>query len=168
MMNSSFSLAQLRYRFGNDDTCLEEIRRLRFPDGIYCTFCKRITKHYKIEKRTAFSCKFCRSQVYPLKGTIFEKTTTPLRLWFVALYLMTQTRGSVSARQLQRVLGVSYKTAWRMRRRIVKIMEIDSSRKLNGLFDYNDPDATEESTIKRWSFFNTFEITFVQKDKKTG
>lgn len=167
-MSTSFTLSQLRYRFGNDNACLEEIRRLRFPDGIYCVSCKRITKHYKIERRTAYSCKFCRSHVYPLKDTIFEKTTTPLQVWFVAMYLMTQTRGTVSAKQLERELNVSYKTAWRIKKRIFKMMEADTSRKLNGVFDYSDPNATEESTIRRWSFFNAIEITFVQKEKKTG
>lgn len=101
-----------------------------------------------------------------MAGTIFEKSTTPLTLWFEAMFIMTQTRGVVSARQLQRWLGVTYKTAWRMQQRITQLMSSDPSHKLNGSFDYNDPNAIEESTIRRWSFFNTIEITFVQKQEK--
>jgi hypothetical protein len=109
-----FSLGQFLKRFPNEDVCLEEIKKLRYPGGVFCTKCQKITKYYKISDRTAYSCEFCRTQIYPLAGTIFEKTSTPLRMWFYAMYIMTQTRSGTSAKQLQRMLGVTYKTAWRM------------------------------------------------------
>ena len=62
----------------------------------------------------AYSCQYCRHQVYPTKGTIFERSTTSLQLWFWAIYLMSSTRCRIPAKQLQREIGVTYKTAWRM------------------------------------------------------
>src|ERR1035437_9118259 len=111
-MEKDFSLATFSARFPNDNICLEEIRRWRFPQGIYCNKCRKITRYYKLKKRPIYTCKFCRSQTSPLVDTIFEKTTTPLRLWFYALFLMTHTRANISVKSLQRELNVTYKTAW--------------------------------------------------------
>ena len=110
-----FSLTQFLSRFPDDGVCLEEIKRQRFPHGIFCKNCKLFTKHYKLNGRLAYSCKLCRTQVYPLTGTIFEKSTTPLRVWFFALFLMTHTRAEITIKQLQNELGVTYKTAWLIR-----------------------------------------------------
>lgn len=59
-------------------------------------------------------CDHCGNHIYPLTGTVFEKTTTPLRTWFYAMYLMGSTGCGISAKQIQRETGVTYKTAWRM------------------------------------------------------
>lgn len=121
-MQDKFTLANFNKRFKTDEDCLEEIFNLRFPDGVSCITCKKLTKYYKLKGRQAYSCEFCRAQIYPLARTIFEKTTTPLKLWFHALFLMTQTRSGVSAKQLERMLGVTYKTAWRMWQQIRILM----------------------------------------------
>lgn len=127
-MNDTFSLANFYKRFKNDEDCLEEIFKLRYPDGVNCYTCKKITKYYKLTGRKAYSCEFCRTQIHPLAGTIFEKTTTSLRLWFHAIFLMTQTRSGISAKQLERMIGVTYKTAWRMYRQIRLLMaDVDTS-----------------------------------------
>jgi transposase len=68
--------------------------------------------------RTAYACDHCGNHIYPLAGTIFQKTTTSLRLWFYAMYLMGSTRCGISAKQIQRETGVTYKTAWRMFKQI--------------------------------------------------
>ncbi|MEK6327345.1 MAG: IS1595 family transposase, partial [Actinomycetota bacterium] len=64
--------------------------------------------------RACYACDSCGWQIYPTKGTIFQKSTTSLQLWFYAMYLMASTRCGISAKQLERELGVTYKTAWRM------------------------------------------------------
>src|SRR6266404_9513459 len=75
--------------FPNDDTCLEYIKEQRWPRGIApCEKCKKQTRHHRISGRTAYSCERCGTHIFPLAGTIFEKTTTSLRLWFYAMYLM--------------------------------------------------------------------------------
>lgn len=123
MINGKVSLRQFKYSYGTHEKCLEAIKQLKFPDDMECSKCKRLSVFYPVTGRTAYACKFCGYQIYPLKGTIFEKSTTPLDLWFFAMYLMVQTRSGTSAKQLERMLGVSYKTAHRMFKQIRKLME---------------------------------------------
>jgi transposase-like protein len=104
--------------FPDDAACLEWLMAHRYPDGVFCASCERITKHHRERKRTSYSCQFCGHRVHPMVGTIFENSATSLRLWFYAVYLMTSTRCGVSAKHLERELGVTYKTAWRMAKQI--------------------------------------------------
>ena len=126
-MNTKLSLRNFQRKYGTNDQCLEAIKKLRFPDEMECLKCKRMSVFYHINGRTAYNCKFCNYQIYPLAGTIFEKTTTPLQYWFFAMYLMTQTRSGTSAKQLERMLGVTYKTAWRMFKQIRMLMAQEPS-----------------------------------------
>lgn len=167
-MSSSLSLLQFNTLFPDDDACLEEIKKLRYPKGIYCILCHTVTIHYKLRKRTAYSCKFCRNQIYPLSGTIFEKTTTPLQLWFFALFLLTHTKADISIKQLQRELGVTYKTAWRMYTSIRKLMAQNDSDLLAGALEFDDTVyGRGENKIHKWVFFNTIEFTVVQRQKSS-
>jgi transposase-like protein len=115
--------------FPNDDACLNHIFHARWPDGITVCDSKKCgnveRKHHRVAGRTAFACDYCGKHIYPLAGTIFEKTTTPLRLWFYAMYLMGATRCGISAKQVQRETGVTYKTAWRMFKQIRTLMSED-------------------------------------------
>ena len=124
-MSDKFTVRQFNYRFPTEDACLEEIKLLRYGERFACPSCGVINKFHKLKNRKAYSCDYCRHQVYPLKGTIFEKSTTPLKDWFYAIYLMTQTRAGISAKQLERMLGVTYKTAWRMFKQIRTLMADD-------------------------------------------
>jgi hypothetical protein len=147
------SLSELMLRFPTDEECLEEIKRLKFPEGISCIKCKKKTKHYKIQHRKAYSCKFCRSQVFPLAGTIFEKSTTPLRIWFYAMFLMTHSWGKISIITLQKELGVTYKTAWRI------------SKSLKLLMSQHNGDLLRESKqVFNLNIFNAIEFDVVQKE----
>jgi len=104
-----------------DDVCLESLAKQihpTYPDGIHCRTCEEIRKHHRLTNRKAYSCDHCGTHVYPLAGTIFEKSSTPLKSWFYAMYLMASTRCGISAKQLERELGVTYKTAWRMFKQI--------------------------------------------------
>ena len=84
-----------------------------------------VTTHHQLSGRKAYSCQYCGTQVYPLAGTIFEKSSTPLKSWFYAMYLMASTRTGISAKQLERELGITYKTAWRMFKQIRTILTED-------------------------------------------
>ncbi|MBI2616612.1 IS1595 family transposase [Candidatus Gottesmanbacteria bacterium] len=127
-----FSLKTFLRKYPNDEACLEEIKNTRWPQGITCPKCQKITKFYKITDRTAYSCEFCRTQVFPLAGTIFEKSTVSLRLWFYAMFLMIKTRSGISAKQLERELGVCYKTAHRIFKQIRMLMDEGNGDKLTG------------------------------------
>lgn len=131
MNNNKFTISQFLKRFPDDEACLEELKKLRYPDGVFCSKCEKVTNHYKVTGRTAYACQSCGKHIYPLAGTIFDKSTTSLRLWFYAMYLMAQTRAGISAKQLERELGVTYKTAWRMFKQIRMLMN-DSGDPLTG------------------------------------
>ncbi len=120
-----FTVHQFNRRFPDDDACLAYIVGLIYPDGITCRTCGRVTGHHKLAKRKAYSCQECGTHVYPLAGTIFEKSSTPLKSWFYAMYLLGSTRTGISAKQLERELGVTYKTAWRMFAQVRKLMAED-------------------------------------------
>lgn len=148
--------------YPDNESCFEEIIRLRYPEGVYCQHCKAITTHYRLKDRLAYSCKNCRNQVYPLAGTIFEKSTTSLRLWFFAMFLMTHTRGSISVKQLQRELGVTYKTAWRMYKRIKTLMAQNNGDLLAKPDEESDENVNK---VRKWVFFKHFEIAVVEKEE---
>ncbi|GDX61987.1 hypothetical protein LBMAG33_2970 [Candidatus Levyibacteriota bacterium] len=117
-MEEKFIIKEFHKKYPNSHACLEEISKLRWPRGIFCIKCNKITKFYHVKKRTSYACEFCGIHIYPLTATIFEKSTTPLTTWFLAIYLMVQTRCGISIKQLQRILMVTYKTAWRMQKSI--------------------------------------------------
>lgn len=135
---NKFSLKDFFVRFPDDNACLEEIKNIRWSNGIKCSECKKITKFYKVTGRTAYACEFCGKHVYPLAGTILHKTTTPLQYWFYAMYLMTKTRSGISAKQLQRELGVTYKTAWRMFKQIRMLMAENGGGLLEGIVEVDE------------------------------
>lgn len=122
-----YTIAQFRAEFPTDDACLEYIKEQRWPGGVApCHKCKTERKHHRVTGRTAYACDHCGNHIYPLAGTIFQKTTTPLRTWFEAMYRMAATRCGISAKQIQREMGVTYKTAWRMFNQIRKLLNDDA------------------------------------------
>jgi len=125
-------------KYPHNEACLEEIKNFVFPNGVPCPTCKAITNFYKLDGRMAYSCGICRTQVYPLKNTIFEKSTTELRTWFYVMWVMSKTRSGISARQIQREVGVTYKCAFRMCHQIRKLMA-DDGEPMDGI---NESDET--------------------------
>ena len=126
-----FTVHQFNEMFPDEESCLEMVLGMVYPNGINCRKCQAVTRHHRLSGRKAYSCQDCGTQVYPLAGTIFEKSSTPLKSWFYAMYLMASTRTGISAKQLERELGVTYKTAWRMFKQIRSILAEDVS--LEGL-----------------------------------
>ena len=124
--------------YPDDATCLERLRQRRYPDGSICEKCGRETRYYRDAERQSYSCQWCGHHVHPTAGTIFHKSSTPLRLWFHAVYLMAQTRCGISAKQLERTLGVTYKTAWRMFNKIRSMLQDDSDEPLSGTVEADE------------------------------
>ncbi|MBI2405181.1 IS1595 family transposase [Candidatus Gottesmanbacteria bacterium] len=120
-----YTIRDLQTQFPTNNACLDWLMKYFYPDGVSCKKCQKVTKHYRIKSRQSYSCDVCGNHVHPTADTIFHKSTTPLALWFYAIYLMTTTRAGISAKQLQRELGVTYKTAWRMFHQIRKMMSDD-------------------------------------------
>jgi transposase-like protein len=117
---SDYSLMEFMAEFPNDDACLEWLWRNRYSeDGreAHCPKCdgvREFGRYATAQQRQSWTCKACGHHLHPTAGTIFHKSSTSLHLWFYAMYLMTSTRCGISAKQLERELGVTYKTAWRM------------------------------------------------------
>jgi transposase len=115
--DSDYSVTEFLREFPDDAACLEHLWRSRFsPDGEHaeCPKCERerVFKRYGTKQaRQSWCCTGCGHFIHPTAGTIFHKSSTSLRLWFHAMYLMTSTRCGISAKQLERELGVSYRTA---------------------------------------------------------
>ena len=127
-----FTLKDFQQKFPDDATCLEWLRNYLYPDGIYCEKCEATTKHHRVVSRPSYSCDRCGHHVHPTAGTIFHKSPTPLTTWFYAIYLMAQTRCGISAKQIQRETGVTYKTAWRMFKQIRSMLYSEKPKPIGG------------------------------------
>ncbi|MDP9317388.1 MAG: IS1595 family transposase [Chloroflexota bacterium] len=109
-----YTITDFKKDFPDDKACLEWLKNNRWPNDIPCWKCMEVTPHHLMEKRRSYSCQNCGNHVHPTADTIFHKSPTSLVLWFYAIYLMASTRCGISAKQVERELGVTYKTAWRM------------------------------------------------------
>lgn len=118
------TLEDMQRKYPDEKACLERIIKQQYPNGITCVKCGVIdAKHHYVAGRKCYACQWCGHQVFPTAGTIFDHSSTPLTKWFYAIYLMAQTRTGISAKQLERELGVTYKTAWRMFTKIRSCLE---------------------------------------------
>lgn len=122
MLSMRYTKKQFEAEYPDDDACLEAVFQNRFGDLKYCPKCGAETKFYRVKKRQCYACMHCGYQLHPLAGTIFRKTTTPLKDWFYAIYLFSVSKNGVSAKELERHLGVTYKTAWRMAKQVRLLM----------------------------------------------
>ena len=135
---STCALLEFTREFPDDEACLQRVWRDRFaPDGEHarCPRCERVRvfKRYDTaQKRPCWFCSACGFRIHPLKGTIFQGSSTSLQLWFYAMFLITSNRCGVSAKQLERELGVTYKTAWRMFNRIRNVVMAPDDEPLSG------------------------------------
>ncbi|MDE3154778.1 MAG: IS1595 family transposase, partial [Acidobacteriota bacterium] len=125
--------------FPDDSACLDWLWRHRYaPNGTdtHCPKCQalRSFKRYETgQQRQSWTCTACGHHLHPTAGTIFHKSSTSLHLWYYAMYLMTSTRCGISAKQLERELGVTYRTAHRMMKKIrTELMNDDEDEPLSG------------------------------------
>jgi transposase len=143
-----YSMRDFMNEFPTDSACLEYLKEQRYPGGVtQCKTCGVERKHHRVGNRTAYACDHCGRHIYPLAGTIFHKSATPLRLWFYAAYLMGSTRCGISAKQIQRETGVTYKTAWRMFKQIRSLL--------------GEPDTKLQKTIE-------IDETYIGGKRKSG
>ncbi|MGK7653700.1 IS1595 family transposase [Roseovarius sp. B08] len=127
------NVRQFFQKFPTDEACLEHLFNVRFGQGHVCPKCEREAKWYRLTNEQAFACQWCGHHIHPMVGSIFEKSRTPLQLWFYAIFLFTTSKHGVSGKELQRQLGVTYKTAWRMARLIREHMAaVDGDEPIGG------------------------------------
>jgi len=126
-------------RFPDDTACLEHLMALRFGNPLYCPKCGTEGQFAKLKKLPAYACPSCGHHIHPMVGTPFERSHTPLQKWFYAMYLFTTTRHGVPAKELQRQLSVTYKTAWRMGHELRKyIAKVDGDDGLSGRVEVDE------------------------------
>lgn len=133
-----YTLKDFQAQFPTDDACLEWLKNYLYPNGIHCQTCERVTKHHKVASRKSYSCDYCGHHVHPTADTIYHKSSTPLTIWFYAIYLMASTRCGISAKQIERETGVTYKTAWRMFKQIRSMLAESSREPLSGKVEIDE------------------------------
>jgi transposase-like protein len=138
----TYTVSDLDREFPNDDACLEYIKEQRWPNGVTkCGKCNTGRKHSRVTGRTAYACDHCGNHIYPLKGTVFERSTTSLKTWFYIMYLMVSTGSGITAKQIQRETGVTYKTAWRTLRHLRQLIVPKHQQSGHSTAEIDTPDV---------------------------
>ena len=133
MKQKPLNIKDFNERFPTDAACLDHLMRLRYGERLTCFGCRRDSRYYRVKARRSYECEHCGYQVYPTAGTPFEQTRTSLRDWFYVMFLFCASRNGLAAKEVERQLGVTYKTAWRMCRLIrIYMGEVDGDAPLGG------------------------------------
>lgn len=136
--DSLYSLREFLTEFPDDETCLQWLWRERHsPDGenAYCPKCeteRRFKRYATKQQRQSWTCTGCGHHIHPTAGTIFAKSSRPLTEWFYVMFLVSSSRCGVAAKQVERELGVNYKTAWRMLNRVRDALMAQDDAPLSG------------------------------------
>jgi transposase len=133
-----FTYAEFVSRFPNDDSCLEHLFQIRYGKMENCPCCGNKANYKKVKDRRSYCCVSCSNQIYPTAGTIFHKSTTPLTVWFHAIFMFVVTRNGVAAKELERTFSICYKTALRMAHQIKILMSDDFADKLCGVVEMDE------------------------------
>jgi transposase-like protein len=134
---SEMNLVKLVERFHSEEKCLDYLGQLRWPNGVVCPRCGS-TSVSRIQERNQFDCNSCRYQFSVTSGTIFHDSHLPLWKWFLTTYMMAEAKKGVSANQIKRTIGVSYKTAWYLCHRIRNAMTERNPEPLNGVVEVDE------------------------------
>jgi transposase-like protein len=142
-MSKAPTLRQFQDRFPTEESCLDHLMRIRFGERHDCEKCGKSAKFYRVKARRSYACEWCGHQVYPTAGTPFDRTRTSLRDWFFVMFQFCSSRSGVAAKEVERQIGVTYKTAWRMCHEIRKYMAIvDGNDPLGGSGEIVEIDET--------------------------
>ncbi len=133
MKKHTFTINDFFKQFPDDSSCLDHLMQVRHGESMDCPKCGKHGRFSRVKKIPAYQCAWCGHHIHPMAGTPFASSHTPLQKWFYAMYLFTTSRHGVPAKELQRQLGVTYKTAWRMGHEIRKYMgKVDGDSGLSG------------------------------------
>ncbi len=136
-------------QYGTEEQCRDALFRLRWPNGFVCPECGG-TSYCELKCRKLYQCHKCHHQSSLTAGTIFHGTRLPLKKWFLAIYLLTQRKKSISALELKRALGVSYNTAWLVKHKLMQVMyERQQHKRLSGRIEMDDAYLGGERSGKR-------------------
>jgi transposase len=142
-----YTIEQFNKIYPDDDACLDKIFKDKYSNQDICSTCNKKTNFYKRTGMKCYSCQWCGDCIYPLVGTIFEKSSTSLKNWFYVIFLFSNSKNGVAAKEIERQLGVTYKCAWRICNRI---------RKLFAENDNNDIIATDGGSNHVYEMYETY------------
>lgn len=143
------SLFDFLEKYGTDEQCSQALYQLRWPTGFVCPSCGNTTG-CALKSRKLYQCHKCHHQTSLIAGTIFHGTKLPLKKWFLASYLLTQRKKSISALQLSREIGVNYDTAWKLKHKLMQVMmERQQKKQLHGRIEMDDAYLGGEKAGKR-------------------
>lgn len=132
------SLQQFLSEFGSEDQCHQAVFRIRWPEGFRCPSCGHHS-HCQLKTRAVLECHGCQHQTSLTAGTVMAHTKLPLTTWFLAMYLLSQSKNGISAMELRRHLGVRYPTAWLLKQKLMQTMrERDDGTPLSGAVQIDD------------------------------
>jgi transposase-like protein len=137
LKDQEINLVNLIERYHSEDSCRARLEELRWPDGVACPRCESKSVA-SVEDRHQYQCRSCRYQFSVTAGTIFHDSHLPLWKWFLALYLIIESKKGISANQLKRTLGVSYKTAWYLCHRIRAALNEVDAQLLKGIVETDE------------------------------
>ena len=134
------SMSEFIHRYGTEAKCYRALYKWRWPEGFRCPACAgRARSRFRRGDAIYYQCRACRHQTTLTAGTLLEGTKLPLRTWMLAMHLLTSTKTNLAALELMRHLGVNYKTAWRLKHKVMQAMtEREDSRKLQGFVQLDD------------------------------
>lgn len=119
-----FTIKDLQTQYPNDDVCLQKLFDLRYGEMEACPSCGVVQPEYlRVHKRKCFQCSDCLFQIYPMAGTPLENSKTALTTWFHIIFLFACSKNGVSAMEIMRQTGVTYKCAWRLGHQVRKLMD---------------------------------------------
>ena len=119
------NIIEFNNRFSTEKACLDDLFLRKYGKRNVCLSCRKPFRYYKVKNRKAYECGYCGRQVYPMASTIFEGSTTSIQKWYYAIYLFSVSKNGVSAKEIQRQLSVTYKTAWRIGHQVRKLLADD-------------------------------------------
>lgn len=144
------SLQEFMHQYGTEEQCEQAVFSARWSKGWNCPRCKGKRHSCTHNGRKLWECLECGYQCSSIVGTVFEHTKLPLTIWFLAIYLLTQSKNAVSALELKRQLGVSYKTAWSIKHKLLQTMlQREETRRLEGRVEIDDAYLGGEKQGKR-------------------
>ena len=133
------SLARFLHHYGTEPQCEQALFNLRWPDGLSWPRCGSARFCRLSTRRATFQCNRCKRQVSLLAGTLFQATKLPLATWFLAMYLLSQSKNGISALELGRQLGVNGNTAWLLKHKLMQALrERDRACRLGGTVQFDD------------------------------
>ena len=128
---------QFVQRFPDDEACAQFLEQLRWPDGFCCPACQIVGTPWR-QTRGRLVCTTCHHEASVTANTIFEKTRTPLTAWFDAAWHLTTAKSGLSAKTMERTLGIRYRTAWAMLQRFRVAMVRSERETLSGLVEVDE------------------------------